>query len=101
MAEQKTNEGDVRVRNVRTQAQGKDLFGSLLEGGNTLVRMGLGLLTLPLTILPPEPRQQVRQTIHDIMLALISLPRELAEVATTAIEEWATETNETPVAGKK
>jgi hypothetical protein len=60
--------------------------------------MGLGLLTLPLSILPPEPRQQVRQTIHDVMLALVSFPRELADVATTAIEEWATET---PTAGGK
>ncbi len=82
-------EGEVRVRNVRTPESSKNVFSSVLEGGNNVVRMALGVVTLPLAVLPPESRKQVQDTIQDTVKAVVSFPGDWANVVTKAVEDWA------------
>jgi len=92
MAAEKTEqkqqaEGEVRVRNVRTQQSG-NLLNSVMEGGGNIIRVALGIITLPLSILPPEPREQVRNAMQDTIMAVASFPANWADVVTKAVEDW-------------
>lgn len=88
MAEQQTVEGEVRVRNVRTP-QPKNILNPVLEGGGNVVRMALGVISLPLSILPPESRSQVQKTLQDTAKAVASFPADWANVVTKAVDDWA------------
>jgi len=80
-------EGEVRVRNVRTQQSG-NLLNSVMDGGGNIIRVALGIITLPLSILPPEPREQVRNAMQDTIMAVAAFPANWADVVTKAVEDW-------------
>jgi hypothetical protein len=93
MAAEKTEqkqqaEGEVRVRNVRTEQSGGNLLNSVMEGGGNIIRVALGIITLPLSILPPEPREQVRNAMQDTIMAVAAFPANWADVVTKAVEDW-------------
>jgi hypothetical protein len=89
MTTEKSMEGEVRVRNVRAPQSSPNVLSSVLKGGNNVVRMALGVITLPLAILPPESRDQVRTTLQDTVKAVASFPADWANVITKAVEDWA------------
>lgn len=88
MAEEKPVEGEVRVRNVRTP-QENNVLGSVMEGGSNVVRMILGVFTLPLSILPANTREQARTTVQDTVKAVASFPGDWANVVSKAVQDWA------------
>ena len=83
-------QGEVRVRNVRTR-RNDSLVESAVEFGGGLVRIGFSLATLPLALLPSESRQHMRNATKELMYAFATLPRDFADVARGAIDEWADE----------
>lgn len=83
-------QGEVRVRNVA--ARRNDSFTeSLTEFGGGLVRLGVSVLSLPLAILPRETRGHMRNATRELLYAFATLPRDFADVAGEAIEDWARE----------
>jgi hypothetical protein len=85
-------QGEVRVRSVR--ARKNDSFvESAVEFGGGVVRLGLSVATLPFALLPGESRQHLRNATKEVLYAFAGLPGDIAEVASTAIEEWAAKTD--------
>jgi len=83
-------QGEVRVRNVRTQRSGSAME-SAIEFGGGVVRLGFSVLTLATSILPRESRQHMRNGFIEVMYAIASLPRDLVDVGGGAVEDWARE----------
>ncbi|NWF79663.1 MAG: hypothetical protein HXY37_06375 [Chloroflexi bacterium] len=90
--------GEVRVRNVRTR-RNDSFMESAMEFGGGVVRLGFTVFTLPLALLPPESRNHMRNATKELMYAFASLPRDFADIAGEAIEDWAAEKGE-PAAAK-
>jgi hypothetical protein len=84
--------GEVRVRSVRTQRSGSFLE-SAVEVGGGVVRFGYSLLTLPFALLPKESRAHMHNATKELMYAVASLPRDFADAAGAAVEDWAKETD--------
>lgn len=83
-------QGEVRVRNVGTR-RNDSLIETAVEFGGGLVRLGLSVVTLPLAVLPTETRGHMRNATKELLYAIATLPRDFADVASEAIEEWAAE----------
>lgn len=83
-------QGEVRVRNVGPR-RSDSFTESAVEFGGGLVRLGVSLLTLPMAVLPPESRQHMRNATRELAHAFATLPRDFADVANEAIEQWASE----------
>lgn len=90
-------QGEVRVRNVGTRRT-DSFVETAVEFGGGLVRLGFSVLSLPLAVLPTETRGHMRNASKELMYAFATLPRDFADVAGEAIEEWAAEGDK--VAGK-
>lgn len=87
-------QGEVRVRSVRVSGGTNDSFVEQAMGfGGGVVRLGFSLFTLPLALLPTETRQHMRNATQELMYAFATLPRDFADVAGQAIEEWAKESD--------
>lgn len=84
------DEGEVRVRNVRP-VQNESLLGKVTQLGTGAVEFGLSLMTMPLNILPAESRQHLRNAARELLYAVTSLPGSLADAATEAVKDWASE----------
>ncbi len=82
--------GEVRVRNVGSR-RNDSFVESAVEFGGGLVRLGFSLATLPLAILPTETRGHMRNATKELMYAFATLPKDFADVAGEAIEQWAKE----------
>ncbi len=85
--------GEVRVRSVRTQ-RNDSFMESAMEFGGGVVRLGFSVFTLPFALLPTETRGHMRNATQELMYAFASLPRDFADVAGAAIEDWAAETDD-------
>ena len=84
--------GEVRIRSVR--ARRNDSFAeTAMEFGGGVVRLGFSVFTLPFALMPTETRGHLRNMTEDLMYAFASLPRDFAEIAGAAIEDWAAETD--------
>jgi hypothetical protein len=87
------NVGEVRVRSVR--ARRNDSFAeTAMEFGGGVVRLGFSVFTLPFALMPTETRTHLRNATHELMYAFASLPRDFADIAGAAIEDWAAETDD-------
>lgn len=80
-------QGEVRVRNVGSR-RNDSFVESAVEFGGGLVRLGFSLATLPLAVLPTETRGHMRNATKELFYAFATLPRDFADVASEAIEEW-------------
>ncbi|NTV65046.1 MAG: hypothetical protein HGA65_16170 [Oscillochloris sp.] len=80
-------QGEVRVRSVRT-ARSNNLVETVVAFGGGIARVGLSVVTLPLTVLPADSRQHLRNAAKEALSAVASLPGDLAKVADSAIDEW-------------
>jgi len=88
-----TTEGEVRVRNVRTEGRSNDgLIQTVADLGGGVLRLGIAIGTLPLAVLPNDIRQYLGNAAREIVHAAASLPREMAKAANEALEEWSQET---------
>lgn len=88
-----TTEGEVRVRNVRTESSNSaGLVQAVADLGGGVLRLGLAVGTLPLSILPADLRHYIGNAAREIVYAAASLPREMAKAANEALEEWSQET---------
>ncbi len=87
-------QGEVRVRNVTTR-RSDSFTESAMEFGGGVVRLGFSVFTLPLALLPRESRQHMRNATRELMYAFATLPRDFAEVAEEAIEDWARDSDDT------
>lgn len=85
-----TEQGEVRVRNVRTQRSG-NAMESVVEFGGGVVRLGFSLITLATSILPRESRQHMRNGFVETLYAIASLPGDLVEIGGVSVEDWARE----------
>lgn len=85
--------GEVRVRSVRTR-RNDSFMESAMEFGGGVVRLGFSVFTLPFTLLPTESRSHMRVATKELMYAFASLPRDFADVAGAAIEDWAAESDD-------
>lgn len=81
-------QGEVRVRSVRTVRSG-NLVDTVIGFGGGIARMGLSVATLPLSVLPVETRQHLRNAAKEVLTAVAGIPGDIAKVASTAIDEWA------------
>jgi hypothetical protein len=90
-------QGEVRVRSVRT-TRSDSFVESAMEFGGGIVRLGFGLFTLPLALLPTQTRTHVNNATRELMYAFASLPGDFAKVAGQAVEDWAKESDVAPVA---
>ena len=89
-------QGEVRVRNVTTK-RSDNFVGTAFEFGGGLVRLGLTVVTLPLSVLPRDTRQHFRNAARELLYAAATLPREFVDAASDAVETWAKETeNDAP-----
>jgi hypothetical protein len=52
-------------------------------------RLGYGLLSFGLDLLPPQTRRHMYNAIHELSYAFASLPRDFADIAGAEIERWA------------
>jgi hypothetical protein len=84
--------GEVRVRSVRTR-RNDSFVEQAMEFGGGVVRLGFSVFTLPLALLPGESRTHMRNATKELMYAFASLPKDFADVAGAAIEDWAAETD--------
>lgn len=87
--------GEVRVRSVRAQ-RNDSAMESAVEFGGGIVRFGFSLVTLPFALLPSESRQHMRNASKELMYAFASLPKDFADIAGEAIEEWAAQGEDAP-----
>lgn len=94
-------QGEVRVRSVRTR-RSDSFVESAMEFGGGVVRLGFGVFTLPLALLPSESRQHMRNATKELMYAFAALPGDFADIAGEAIEQWAakSDADATPTAPK-
>jgi hypothetical protein len=88
-------QGEVRVRSVRT-TRNDSFVESAMEFGGGIVRLGFGLFTLPLALLPTQTRTHVHNATRELMYAFASLPGDFAKVAGQAVEDWARESDVAP-----
>lgn len=91
--------GEVRVRSVRTR-RNDSFVETAMEFGGGVVRLGFSVFTLPFALLPTESRGHMRNATKELMYAFASLPKDFADVAGKAIEDWAAETDDGPAAPK-
>jgi hypothetical protein len=84
--------GEVRVRSVRTR-RNDSFMESAMEFGGGVVRLGFTVFTLPFALLPTESRGHMRNATRELMYAFASLPRDFADIAGAAVEDWASETD--------
>jgi hypothetical protein len=91
--------GEVRVRSVRTR-RNDSFVETAMEFGGGVVRLGFSVFTLPFALLPTESRGHMRNATKELMYAFASLPKDFADVAGKAIEDWAAETDDAPAAPK-
>lgn len=82
------NEGEVRVRNVRTAESG-GLLETVADLSGKVVRMGVSVAALPLVVLPRDSRAHLNNAVKEAAYAFARLPRDFAEIAGTEIEAWA------------
>lgn len=96
------SEGEVRVRNVRTETnESGGLIQTVANLGGGVVRLGFAIGTLPLAILPADTRHYLGNAARELLHTAASLPREMAKAATEALEEWSKDTGaEMPSAPK-
>ncbi|MCU0491583.1 MAG: hypothetical protein MUD01_08345 [Chloroflexaceae bacterium] len=80
--------GEVRVRNVVSR-RNDSFVEAATEFGGGIVRLGFSVLSLPLAVLPRETRGHMRNATRELMYAFATLPRDFADVANEAIEDWA------------
>ncbi|NJP05993.1 MAG: hypothetical protein HC837_10395 [Chloroflexaceae bacterium] len=85
-------DGEVPVRNVQT-GNGNNLSKSLVSLSEGLARAGIAVVDLPISLLPQEPRQNLRRTARSIFHSLVSLQRDLADAAGKAIDDWTKDTH--------
>lgn len=81
-------QGEVRVRNVSTRRT-DSLVESATEFAGGVFRLGFSLVTLPLAVLPHESRTHMRNATREMFHAFATLPRNFAEIAGEAVDEWA------------
>lgn len=86
-----TAQGEVQVRNVRTE-QESNLAETVIDLGGDIVRFGFSLITLPFSIIPTEPRQHLRNATRELLYAVASAPGEVADVAGEVVKDWARDT---------
>lgn len=89
--ENQAMEGEVRVRNVRAERT-QSLAGTLANVGGGVARLGFSVVTLPVALLPAEPRQHLRNASRELLYAAAMLPGELAQIAGDVIDDWAQQT---------
>lgn len=85
-----SQEGEVRVRNVRTQESG-GLLESIADLSGGVVRMGVSVVALPLVLLPRQSRAHLGNAVRELAYAFARLPRDFADIAGAEIEAWADE----------
>jgi hypothetical protein len=66
-----------------------DLIDAVEDFAAGVGRLGYGLLSLGLDLLPPQTRRHTHNAIHELSTAFASLPRDFAEIAGAEIERWA------------
>jgi hypothetical protein len=66
-----------------------DLIDSAEELASGVGRLGYGLLSFGIELLPPQSRGHMRNAIRELSYAFAELPRSFAEIAGEPIEEWA------------
>jgi hypothetical protein len=88
-------QGEVRVRNVTTQ-RSDSFLESATEFAGGIFRLGFSVATLPFALLPRESRQHMRNATRELMYAFATLPRDFADVAGEAIEDWARDADTPP-----
>jgi hypothetical protein len=70
-----------------TRADGDGLFelGTRLVGG--VVRLGLTIVSIPLSILPYNTRVRVRRGFAELARGVIALPKELADISERVVDD--------------
>lgn len=61
-------------------------------------RLGYGLLSFGLDLLPPQSRRHMHNAIHELSHAFARLPRDFADIAGAEIERWAADADAAPTA---
>jgi len=82
-----------RVRERRGEA---DLAGAAEEFVGGVARLGYGLLSLPLALLPRQTRAHVHSAVRELSHGFARLPAEFAAIAGAEIERWAAEGEDGP-----
>lgn len=91
------NVPEVRVREVR--ARDDDFVETAVQLAGGFARLGLGLLKVPLSLLPRETQQHTLNALRELSYAFATLPRDFAEIAGQEIEKWV-RGEETPLLGR-
>lgn len=68
-----------------------DLIDATEELAVGVGRLGYGLLSLGLNLLPRQSRQHMHNAVHELSHAFATLPRDFAEIAGAEVERWAAE----------
>lgn len=70
-----------------------ELLDSAEDFAAGLGRLGYGLLSLGLGLLPSQSRTHMHNAVRELSYAFARLPRDFADVAGIAIDDWAAETD--------
>lgn len=91
MAEPVFEEGEVYVRNVRTEdednGRGK-MVESLTGLGRSFFRLGKSVFLLGTSIIPQETSTHFRNGLRESIYAAASLPRDVVDVVGERAEKW-------------
>lgn len=79
------NENEPRPRTGRNG----DLIDAVEGFAAGVGRLGYGLLSFGLDLLPPQSRRHMYNAIHELSYAFARLPRDFADIAGAEIERWA------------
>jgi hypothetical protein len=66
-----------------------DLIDAVAGVATGIGRVGYGLLSFGLDLLPPQSRRHMYNAIHELSYGFARLPRDFAEIAGSEIERWA------------
>lgn len=76
-----------------------ELLDSAEDFATGVGRLGYGLLSLGLGLLPRQSRTHMHNAVRELSYAFATLPRDFADVAGVAIDDWAGETDATTMGG--
>lgn len=77
---------NVEVRTVAREDQdGVFEFTARVVGGG--VRTGLNVASVPLVLLPKEPRRRVRRAMGEVALAIVSLSKDIGRFSERVVDE--------------
>lgn len=85
-------EGEVVVRNVRTDEEARDrkrdLASSMLGLGKNVFRLGKSMLALSISMIPKETAMHLRNGLRESIYAMASLPRDVVDVVGEKAEKY-------------